>query len=63
MNVEQFARRRRMIAEYLDNIYSDRERLDWVGAKGLVNPKFREVLAAQERLLNAMEEMLHGRSH
>lgn len=61
MTIEQFARRRSMISEYLDNIFSERERLEWVGAKGLTNPKFREVLAAQERLLNAMEDMLHAR--
>ncbi|HET8883188.1 MAG TPA: hypothetical protein VFM56_13505 [Solimonas sp.] len=58
MNVEQFDRRRHMIGEYLDHIFSQREKLEWVGAKGLDNPKFRNVVAAQERLLNAMEEML-----
>ncbi|WP_028081918.1 hypothetical protein [Solimonas soli] len=61
MTIEQFARRRRMISEYLDHIFSERDRLDWVGAKGMTNPKFRDVVAAQERLLNAMEEMLHAR--
>lgn len=47
-----------MISDYLDHIFSQREQLDWVGAKGLGDPKFRNVVAAQERLLNAMEEML-----
>jgi hypothetical protein len=47
-----------MIGEYLDHIFSQREKLEWVGAKGLDNPKFRNVVVAQERLLNAMEEML-----
>lgn len=58
MNLEQFDRRRHMISEYLDNIFSQHEKLAWVGAKGLGDPKFRNVVAAQERLLNALEEML-----
>lgn len=58
MTVEQFVRRSRMIAEHLDNILVQREKLAWVGTSGLANPKFRQVCAAQERLLNAMEDML-----
>jgi hypothetical protein len=58
MTLEQFTQRRRMIADGLDHILEQRERLDWVGARGLVNPKFRQVLSAQERLLNAMEDLL-----
>lgn len=58
MTLEQFDRRRHMISDYLDHIFSQREQLEWVGAKGLGDPKFRNVVAAQERLLNAMEEML-----
>jgi hypothetical protein len=58
MTIEQFVRRSRMIAENLDHILVQREKLKWVGAAGLANPHFRQVCAAQERLLNAMEEML-----
>lgn len=58
MNLEQFDHRRHMISGYLDRIFSQHEKLEWVGTRGLGDPKFRNVVAAQERLLNAMEELL-----
>lgn len=58
MTIEQFVCRSRMIVEHLDSILTQRDKLAWVGPAGLANPKFRQVVAAQERLLNAMEEML-----
>lgn len=58
MTIDQFVHRSRMIAEHLENILTQREKLEWVGARGMSNPKFRQVCAAQERLLNAMEDML-----
>ncbi len=62
MNIEQFMRRSHMISEHLDKILMQREKLSWVGTPGLANPKFRQVCTAQERLLNAMEDMLDEHS-
>lgn len=58
MTIDQFVHRSRLIAEHLETILLQRDKLEWVGARGLSNPQFRQVCAAQERLLNAMEDML-----
>lgn len=60
MTADKFARRSQMISQHLAHIAASRERLQWDGALHPVNPQFREVLQAQERLLTALERLVEG---
>lgn len=59
MTAAKFARRNRILAQHLERItqYQQREEQD-DGVLRPLNPQFREVLSAQERLLTAVERLL-----
>ncbi|MDB5973335.1 MAG: hypothetical protein JWR07_95 [Nevskia sp.] len=58
MTTEKFVRRSQIIAEHLSEIamHSNQDELD--GVQQPLSPHFREVVSAQERLLNAVERLL-----
>ncbi len=58
MTVEKFTRRNQIIAERLAQLRRRGEQMQWDGIVHPVNPQFRDVLQAQERLLNALERLL-----
>ncbi len=58
MNVDQFTHCTQLIADNLARIIEQRESLVGMGPGVLANPLFRQVVTAQERLLNATEELL-----
>jgi hypothetical protein len=58
MTVEKFTRRNQIIAERLSQLRLHGEQMQWDGIVHPVNPQFRDVLQAQERLLNALERLL-----
>ena len=58
MTTEKFVRRSQLIAEHLSEIAFHSDRVEQEGAVHPVNPEFREVVTAQERLLNAVERLL-----
>ena len=65
MTTEKFVRRNRIIAQHLAEIALHREQIEADGAGQPFDRYFREVLGAQEHLLNAVErllEQLPGRS-
>lgn len=59
MTAAKFARRNRILAQHLERItqYQQQEEQS-DGAVRPLNPQFREVLSAQERLLTAVERLL-----
>lgn len=59
MTAAKFARRNRILAQHLERItqYQQQEE-QGDGAVRPLNPQFREVLSAQERLLTAVERLL-----
>lgn len=72
MTTEKFVRRNRIIAQHLAEIALHREQIEADGAGQPFNRYFREVLGAQEHLLNAVERLLeqlprsmtlHGTEH
>lgn len=65
MTTEKFARRNRIIAQHLAEIALHQEQIEAEGVGQPFNRHFREVLGAQEHLLNTVEcllEQLPGRS-
>lgn len=58
MTSEKFMRRNRIIAQHLSEIALQREQIEMDGVAQPFDPYFREVLSAQERLLNAVERLL-----
>lgn len=58
MTVDKFVRRNQIIAERLSQLRSRGDQMQWDGIVHPVNPQFRDVLQAQERLLNALERLL-----
>jgi len=58
MTTEKFVRRSRIIAQHLAEIALHREQIEAEGASQPFNQHFREVLGAQEHLLNAVERLL-----
>jgi len=58
MTVEKFSRRNQIIAERLSQLRLHGDQMHWDGIVHPVNPQFRDVLQAQERLLNALERLL-----
>ena len=58
MSIEKFLRRNQMIAAHLKELATHREEMQWDGILHPVNPQFREMMQAQERLLNAVERVL-----
>lgn len=58
MSVDKFVRRNQIIAERLSQLRSRGDQMQWDGIVHPVNPQFRDVLQAQERLLNALERLL-----
>ena len=58
MTTDKFVHRSQIIARYLSEIalHSAQDGSD--GAPQLINPYFRDVVSAQERLLNALEQLL-----
>jgi hypothetical protein len=58
MTVEKFVRRNQIIEERLAQLRQHGEHMNWDGLVRPVSPQFREVLQAQERLLNAVERLL-----
>lgn len=61
MTAEKFARRNKLIADHLEEIARYGDLLSGGEVGGVlqpVHPQFREVLQAQERLLNAVERLL-----
>jgi len=60
MTIDQFMRRSGNISDRLSKIVSHREQLHWDGALHPVDRAFRDLLSAQEQLLNAAEQVLDG---
>ena len=58
MTVEKFALRNELIADRLAQLRQRGDQMHWDGIVHPVNPQFRVVLQAQERLLNALERLL-----
>lgn len=58
MTNEKFVRRNQIIAQHLSEIAVQREQIETDGAARPFDPYFREVLCAQEHLLNAVERLL-----
>lgn len=58
MTVDKFVRRNQIIADRLMQLRSRSDQMHWDGLVHPVNPQFRDVLQAQERLLNALERLL-----
>ena len=58
MSIEKFLRRNQIIAAHLKELAAHREEMQWDGILHPVNPQFREMMQAQERLLNAVERVL-----
>ncbi len=58
MTVEKFIRRNKIIAERVTQLRQHGDQMHWDGIVHPVNPQFRDVLQAQERLLNALERLL-----
>jgi hypothetical protein len=58
MTTEKFVRRSKLIAEHLSEIAFHTDQVEQDGMVHPVNPAFREVVTAQERLLNAVERLL-----
>jgi|UPI0004A6B944 hypothetical protein len=58
MTVDKFVRRNQIIADRLTQLRSRGDQMHWDGLVHPVNPQFRDVLQAQERLLNALERLL-----
>jgi hypothetical protein len=58
MTVDKFTLRNNIISAYLQEIASRQQHLQNEGLLQLTNPKFREVLSTQERLLTALERLL-----
>lgn len=62
MSIEKLLRRNQMIAAHLKELAAHREQMQWDGILHPVNPQFRDMLQAQERLLNAVERVLDSLS-
>jgi len=58
MTTDKFVHRSQIIAQYLSEIALNGAQAGADGTPQLVNPYFREVVSAQERLLNALEQLL-----
>ena len=58
MTNEKFVRRNQIIAQHLSEIALQREQIEIGGVVLPFDPHFREVLSAQEHLLNALERLL-----
>ena len=58
MTTEQFVRRSQIIAQHLSEIAHYDEQVELGGVRQPINPYFRAVISAQERLLNAVEQLL-----
>ncbi|MBV8063268.1 MAG: hypothetical protein JOY51_06705 [Nevskia sp.] len=58
MSVDKFLRRNQMITACLQELAQYREQMQWDGVLHPVNPLVREMMQAQERLLNAVERVL-----
>jgi len=58
MTPEQFVRRSQIIAQHLSEIALHDERVELGSVRQPINPHFRAVISAQERLLNAVEQLL-----
>lgn len=58
MTAEKFVRRSQIIAKHLTEIAVHSEQVDLGGVPQPLSPQFREVVSAQERLLNAVERLL-----
>lgn len=58
MSIDKVLSRNQMIAAHLKELASYREQMQWDGLLHPVHPQFRELMQAQERLLNAVERML-----
>jgi len=58
MTIDKFVRRNQLLAEYLAQIAERRAEVGWGDSAAPLNAAFREVLAAQERLLTAAERLL-----
>lgn len=58
MTTEKFVRRNRIIAQHLAEIALHQEQIEAEGAGQPFNRYFREVLGAQEHLLNSVERLL-----
>ncbi|MDB5987087.1 MAG: hypothetical protein JWR16_2140 [Nevskia sp.] len=60
MTFEKFLKRNKLIAEYLAQIALHRDAVGWVDSAMPLDASFRDVLAAQERLLTAAERLLES---
>ncbi len=58
MTTDKFIRRSKIIAEHLSEIAFHSDRIELEGVLHPVNSELREVVSAQERLLNAVERLL-----
>jgi hypothetical protein len=62
MTFDKFMHRNQIIGDQLAKIAQRRRDLGWTGWLQPTDRRFREVLHAQERLLNAVENLLDGAS-
>ena len=58
MTLEKIILRNNIIAQHLSEIALHGDRIEPDGSMQPVGPQFRAVLSAQERLLNAVEQLL-----
>ena len=58
MTLEKIILRNKIIAQHLSEIALHGARIESDGAVQPASPQFRAVLSAQERLLNAVEQLL-----
>ena len=58
MTTEKFVRRSQIISEHLSEIAMHGGPVELDGVLQPISPHFREVVSAQERLLNAVERLL-----
>ena len=60
MTTEKFVRRSQIMAQHRSEIALHGEQIEVGGMLQPANRHFREVPSAQERLLNALERLLHN---
>jgi|GEM_PF-2567331 len=58
MTFDKFLKRNQLIADHLAQIAAHRDSIGWVDSATPLDADFRDVLAAQERLVTAAERLL-----
>lgn len=60
MTFDKFLKRNQLIADHLAQIAAHRDSIGWVDSATPLDTDFRDVLAAQERLVTAAERLLES---